>query len=258
LPFCQYVAKILEKILPEQQPVDDGSQPLYLDDRLLETPAVAMAAAAREARHMSNILAAMLHKSMICLHHGDDRMIEEIRRTDDILDRLNEAIKIYVTKIARQELEINDSIRAMEIIAFVTHLEHAGDIIDKNLMDLAIKKKNGGVIFSHEGITEIEALHAGITRSLDLAIAAFTTRDAEVARELVARKTEMRELERRSYDAHLARLTAGNPDTIRSSGLHLDILRDLKIMHSQFVAIAHAVLTPSILPAARIPRPPVE
>ena len=251
LPFCKTVGKILEKLLPDQPAPDDGSQPLYLDDRLLETPAVALAAAAREARRMSDVLAGMLHKSMICLRQSDDRLIDDVRRTDDIIDRLNEAIKLYVTKIARQEVDTDQSARAMEIIAFVTHLEHAGDIIDKNLMELAIKKHKSGVTFSHEGIAEIEDIHASITRSLDLAIGAFTTRDHAMARELLSRKADMRDQERRSYDAHLARLTAGNPDTIKTSGLHLDIVRDLKSMHSQLLAIAHAVLTPSALPGAR-------
>lgn len=248
LPFCQTVGRFLERIIPDTPPIDDGSQPLYLDERLLETPGVAIAAAAREARRMADVMAAMLHKTMICLRQGDERLIEEIRTTDNIIDRLNEAIKLYVTKIARQELDTEDSARAMEIIAFVTHLEHAGDIIDKNLMDLAGKKLKSGVSFSREGIGEIETLHAGITRSLDLAIGAFTARDPEIAKRLIARKTEMRELERRSYDAHLARLTAGNPDTIKSSSLHLDIVRDLKVMHAQFVGIAHAILTPSVMP----------
>lgn len=259
LPFCQTVGRFLERIIPDAPPVNDGSQPLYLDDRLLETPGVAIAAAAREARRMGDVLAAMLHKTMICLRQGDDRMVDEIRQIDNVIDRLNESIKLYVTKIARQELDSDDSARAMEIIAFVTHLEHAGDIIDKNLMELALKKNKSGVTFSREGIAEIEGLHAGITRSLDLAIGAFTSRDPEMARRLVDRKAEMRELERRSYDAHLARLTAGNPDTIRTSSLHLDIVRDLKVMHSQFIAIAHAILTPSRLPDhALIERPASE
>ena len=59
---------------------------------------------------------------------------------DDAVDRLDEAVKLYVTKITRESLGERDGQRAMEIISFSINLEHVGDIIDKNLMELASKK----------------------------------------------------------------------------------------------------------------------
>ncbi len=60
---------------------------------------------------------------------------------DNPVDNLHEAIKLYVTKITGESLDDRERTRAMEIIAFAINLEHIGDIIDKNLMELAGKKK---------------------------------------------------------------------------------------------------------------------
>ena len=52
---------------------------------------------------------------------------------DNVVDKLDEAIKLYVTKLTRGSLDEREGHRAMEIISFTINLEHVGDIIDKNL-----------------------------------------------------------------------------------------------------------------------------
>ena len=70
----------------------------------------------------------------------DRKLVAEICRMDDTVDRLDEAIKLYVTKLMRESLNEHEGRRAMEIISFSINLEHVGDIIDKNLMEVAAKK----------------------------------------------------------------------------------------------------------------------
>jgi len=62
---------------------------------------------------------------------------------DNIVDKLDEAVKLYVTRLTRESPDERDGYRAMEIIAFSINLEHIGDIIDKNLMELAQRRSNG-------------------------------------------------------------------------------------------------------------------
>ncbi len=45
---------------------------------------------------------------------------------DNTVDRLDEAIKLYVTKLTRGSLDENEGRRATEIISFVINLEHIG------------------------------------------------------------------------------------------------------------------------------------
>ena len=67
---------------------------------------------------------------------------------DNAVDQLDEAIKLYVTKLTRGSLDEREGRRAMEIISFAINLEHIGDIIDKNLSELAAKKIKRKLQFS--------------------------------------------------------------------------------------------------------------
>ena len=97
----------------------------------------------------------------------------EVSRMDDAVDRLDEAVKLYVTKLTRESLDDRDGRRAMEIISFSINLEHIGDIIDKNLMELAAKKIKRKYVFSKEGAAELEAFHKRIIDNLKLAFSVF-------------------------------------------------------------------------------------
>ncbi len=91
--------------------------------------------------------------------NNDRRLVADVSRRDNIVDRLNEAIKLYVTKLTRDSLDEREGRRAMEIISFTINLEHIGDIIDKNLCELATKKIKRRYQFSPEGAAELAEFH---------------------------------------------------------------------------------------------------
>jgi phosphate:Na+ symporter len=130
----------------------------------------------------------------------------------------------------------------MEIFAFAINLEHIGDIINRNLMELALKKIKHHYQFSREGAAELEAFHQRVLNSLQLAFGVFMSGDVRVARALIAEKTQLRTVELAAADSHLARLRAGRPESIETSSLHLDVLRDLKRIHSHICSVAYPVL----------------
>jgi phosphate:Na+ symporter len=161
---------------------------------------------------------------------------------DDAVDSLNEAVKMYVTRMTRDSLDDRDGYRAMEIVSFSINLEHVGDIIDKNLMDVAAKKIRRGITFSKEGEAELVEFHQQVIDSLRLSVGIFMSGDVNVARQLVAAKTLLREREFAAAETYLSRLRHGTPDTMESYSLDLDILRDLKRIHSHLCSTAYPVL----------------
>ncbi|HKW53360.1 MAG TPA: PhoU domain-containing protein [Stellaceae bacterium] len=191
---------------------------------------------------MGDVVETMLRRSMRAFLTDDRKLVAEIERMDDAVDRLHESIKLYVTEITRESLDGASGRRAMEIIAFSINLEHIGDIIDKNLMELATKKIKHKYKFSSEGAAELEALHARVVGNLTLALGVFMSADAGIARRLLGEKVYVREAERAAAESHLARLREGRPESIETSSLHLDILRDLKRIHSHICSAAYPVL----------------
>jgi phosphate:Na+ symporter len=236
------IAKLLTRLLPEQRAAGDAAAPLYLDWTQIEVPAVALTCAARETLHMGDIVETMLRNSMPAFLTDDRKLIAEIERMDNAVDRLHEAIKRYVTAVTRESLDEADARRAMEIIAFAINLEHIGDVIDKNLMELAAKRIKSKRKFSAEGAAELEAFHRRVVENLKLALGVFISRDIKIARLLLEEKTRIRDAERAAAENHLARLREGRLESIETSSLHLDILRDLKRIHSHICSAAYPVL----------------
>jgi phosphate:Na+ symporter len=236
------VAAQLKRWLPDRpKPVDAGT-PIYLDSSAAGAPAVALVCAAREVLRMGDLIETMLRQAMTALRTNDRKLVAEISKMDDAVDSLNEAVKLYVTRMTRDSLDDRDGYRAMEIVSFSINLEHVGDIIDKNLMDLASKKIRRGITFSKEGEADLVEFHRQVLDSLMLAVGIFMSGDMNVARQLIAAKSQLREKEFAASERYLVRLREGTPETIESYSLDLDILRDLKRVHSHLCSAAYPVL----------------
>jgi phosphate:Na+ symporter len=236
------VARLCTRLLPDQPVELDPGRPRHLDRTTLDTPSLALACAAREALRMGDVVETMLRDSLDVLGRGDRQKLAWMSKLDDTVDKLHEAIKLFVTDVSREPLSPEESRRAAEILSFTTNLEHIGDIIDKSLLELARKKIRKQLRFSEEGWEEIEALHGRVLNNLQLALGVFMSDDIGIARKLIDEKVTVRDAERQAADNHLARLRAGRPESIDSSALHLDILRDLKRIHSHICAVAYPIL----------------
>lgn len=236
------LAWLLTKLFPAQPASDSQYAPRYLDESALETPSLALTDAARETLRMGDLVENMLRNVMLALMTGNRALVTSVSRTDNAVDHLNECIKLYVTKLTRESLDERDGKRAMEVISFAINLEHIGDIIDKNLCELATKKIKRRIEFSPDGGVELEAFHKRIVDSLRLGFSVFMSGDAADARRLISEKAEIRSAELAAAERHFERLREGRSQSIETTSLHLDILRDLKRIHSHICSVAYPVL----------------
>ena len=129
-----------------------------------ETPPIALSNAARETLRMGDAVEVMLRDVMTAIMTNDRKLADETSRMDNIVDRLNEAIKLYLTRLTRSSLDEREGQRAMEIVSFTINLEQIGDIIDKNLCERAAKKIKRRYQFSAEGAAELSAFHKRVMR----------------------------------------------------------------------------------------------
>jgi len=235
------VAKLSIFLFPDVDKTDDPGQSRHLDQNDIDNPVTSLINAARETLRMGDIVETMLSESLEVLAKDDAENAKSVRRMDDVVDRLHEEIKLYTTAITRHEMDDKESLRAVEIMAFSTNLEHIGDIID-NLMEISAKKIKNRMQFSKEGHEELYYLHTRVVDNLKLAMAIFLSSDVKLARRLLAEKKEIVALERAGAEGHMARLRAGRTESIESSALHMDILRDLKRINSHIVAVAYPIL----------------
>jgi phosphate:Na+ symporter len=242
LPLVPALARLLEAITPDAPREADPGQPRHLDPSVLDTPSEALACALRETLRLGDHVAAMLHTSLTAIEGDDLRLVKDVERADNVVDRLHEAIKLYLVKASKAEMSDDESRRFIEILTFTTNLEHIGDIIDKNLMELAAKKIRKQLSFSPEGLDELRAFHARVAETMRLAFNVFATRDVSLARRLYADKATTRLFERDAAESHFTRLRNGRPESLETSAIHLDILRDLKRIHGHLTAVVYPIL----------------
>jgi phosphate:Na+ symporter len=237
-PLLKPYADLLQRWLPTRVDQRDPAVPVYLDPSAQETPVIALGGAAREAMRMADVLETMLQGLKDTLDRQDRRQIGETKRVDDVLDKLNTAIKAYITALDTDSMGADDLRRTREILIFATNIEQAGDAVARNLLGIASKLHKRGLAFSDEGRTELQEMIDRLIVNVRTAASLFMTGDERAARLLAAEKEAFRSLQTASTDAHFDRLRSRRLDTTETSALHLDALRDLKVVNNHIVAAA--------------------
>ncbi len=240
--FTDQIARFVEKWLPVPREKVPQTEPRFLDEAAIDTPALALANAARETLRIGDTVEQMLHGLLEVIRTNDLAKVEEIIRLDDDVDRLYTAVKLYLTKVSREALEERDSRRWTEIISLTINLEHVGDILERILVDLRDKKIAHKLSFSEAGMTEISELHKRLVANLRLGLSVFLNGDIGSAQTLLAEKEKFRDLERAYHDTHLDRLAGQSLQSIETSSLHLDIISDMRRINSFFCSTAYPIL----------------
>jgi phosphate:Na+ symporter len=238
-PVLEPFSRLLKRWIPSRIEAADPALPLYLDPAAREIPSVALAGAAREALRMADVLEAMLRSAGEAVERGDRLKIAETKRIDDTLDGLNTAIKEYLAAFDPEAMSNGDNKRLLEILTFATNIEHAGDVLDRDILGILSRQMKRGLRLSKDGRAEVLGMIERLCRNLRSATAVFMTEDARTARLLADEKEAFRDIEAAATQAHFSGLRAGGGgNTAETSSLHLDLVRDLKRVNAHLVAAA--------------------
>jgi phosphate:Na+ symporter len=237
------LAQLCTRLLPSAPAGEDPGKPQYINTHVIGTPSLALADTAREVLRMVDIVESMLKMFIEALQNDDRKILSKIAEMDDTVDQLHRAVKAHLTAISSIDgLSDMDAKRCSDILAFTINLEHVGDILDKSLRELAAKKIKQRLSFSQEGLRELAHMHQCLLDNLHLATSVFMLGDAKSARALLAEKDRMRDLERSTIENHLQRVRKGDPQSIETSSLHIDIARDLKRIAAHTSSVAYPIL----------------
>jgi len=241
LPLLRPWAGLLRKLLPARIEADDPSRPRYLDHAMLESPPMAVAAAAREALRVADALETVLLSAIPAMSGTDRRQIAELRRIGRVPGKLGDAIKAYLTSLDNEALSESDDRRISETLRFITNLEAAADVMDHAVVTHAAKRLKRGVPPGPAEQAETRTMLTRLATTVRGAAAVFMTEDPRAARRLVAEKEAFRELEARATAAHFAKLRGTGEDA--DAAVNLELLRELKRINSHLVgAAAYSVL----------------
>lgn len=241
LPLLRPLAWALMRLLPDRPELDEAA-PRYLQREGAAIPAVALANAQREVLRIADVLERMLAASARAFTEEDRESAKTLAEMDDIVDRLHRAVLAYLAALPAESLAEADRGRLGEIQSFAIALEHAADVLSRDVVRHAAKRVRRGVRLAPDDRQDLEMLHDQLREQLRMAVAVFMMEDAEAARRLVRSKEQLRGTEREAARraAQAAPLPLGEPGA--TPGFVLDAIRDLRRVGAHLAAVAHPLL----------------
>ena len=239
-PFSRLLSKLMLRLVPEEVQADHA--PKYLDPSELSTPVVALASATRETLGVGDLIERMLMRVSDAFETNDLSKLKDIASLERRVDYLQQEVKIYLSKLGREKLNDENVRRSIAIIDYAINLEHIGDIIEKGLAPQVTKKGSLGLKFSVDGHEELKTLFHLTIGNLRIGQTIFVTRDLQLAKQMMEVKVDVRRMEKQSSERHLERLRDGHTESLQTSSLHLDMLRDLKRINAHIVSVAHPIM----------------
>lgn len=239
-PLTDFVGRMVPT--PPAAAAGKAFGPRYIVGGPIGGHALAMGQSMREITHVSEIIRGMLSDVWTALKTGNERLAREVSERDDRVDQLETDIKRFLTRLAREEEGEFDADEQMRQLRYLAELETIGDIIDKNISELVLKKIRLGTRFSQEGAEELQDFYEKVAENIVIAETAFTTRDQSLARQLLRHKERLDRFERELRDRHFVRLNTGLKESYETSAIHLDLLTHLKRINSCVTHAAYAIL----------------
>lgn len=241
LPFAGLLVKLAQKFVPgDIESETDETASKYLDERILETPSIALGQVIKETLHMGNVAKESYVNSMDAFVNGDVAKAQETFRLEKQVNMLESEIMEYLIKLSNSNVSIAQREQIDGLFSTINDIERVGDHAD-NIAELAVYKSEKNLSFSENAIQEIEHMSERVFKSIDHSIDSLATGDVSSARKVLEREGEIDMLEKNLRKKHIKRLNAG--DCQPGSGvLFLDLISNLERIGDHASNIALAVL----------------
>ena len=240
LPFTAPLARLAERLFPAKQTTLDEAK--YLQEDLLEVPELAVDQAHRQTLEMGRIVRdRMLNQVLPSLRYGNATVLEQWAETERAVDTLYQKISNYLAGLGGKRLPDDLMQRTIQILYAANDFEHVGDIL-MTVGQIARKVDLDALEFSEAGLTELTELYRRVRVNFDRALRAFETGEAAIATEVIKEHPWIQRQEKEYRYNHFERIQEGNPKTIASSSIHLDLIEALLRIDGHTINLAQGVL----------------
>jgi phosphate:Na+ symporter len=242
LPLLHQFEKVLSKMVKPGKKTQQRFSIEFINDYTLNMPLLAISQAIKEVARMSDKVAVMAEKNSLLLDRFEIRTKNLIIEQDDEVDFLHESIIKFLTRISREELVPEQASKVHELVMITTELEHIGDIISKSMISLAEKIERGSLPLSPEGRKDILEFYTYSVENYKEVMAAFMLNDWDVARNVLQRKNQVRELYDNLFSRHMDRLYKRKPESLQTTAIHSDLLEEIRRLNHFVFRIARHIL----------------
>ncbi len=228
--FTTPLARLVVWLVPDQPPDPaDTIAPIYLDESLLQAPALALLQARREIeRTGEQVMEHMLRPIMPAILRGDEAELRAIKHADRRIDRLQGAILTYLGKVSEEALTEKQSAELLRLMDATNDLENIGDVIETNLVQLGRRRIKGRITISRATEDVLTAFYDVVVRAFEAAIVAVGQNDLEAAKTVTRQKKVIRGLVDTAALHESQRLVAKEPGRIEAYTIEMDITEKLQ------------------------------
>jgi phosphate:Na+ symporter len=239
LPFANYLVIIAKKIIKDKDESFEAGVK-YIDERLLETPYIAVDNTMKEVVRMGRIAQKNCILAIDSIQKSDEKMVEEVFRIEQVINQLNRDITDYLVKLSAKKLTEGQNKTVTGLYHVINDIERIGDHAD-NLAELAQYKIENKLKFSDLAKGELENIKSIISDILEKALTALENEDFDSARAALELEDQIDDIEKELRINHILRLS--NNLCVPASGvIFLDIISNLERVGDHCSNISLSVL----------------
>ena len=206
LPFANLLEKLAILTIPDSPEKESFA---LLDDRLLNTPAVAVERARSATAEMAELARVGVMQAMSLTHEWNDTLAQKVREEETQVDRYEDALGTYLVKLSGRELNHADSQSVNTLLHTISDFERISDH-SVNLMESAEEMHTKDIQFSQDARDELQVLEDAVQDILNRTTDAFRKGDLHLASKVEPLEAVVNELVRAIKAHHIARLQAGS------------------------------------------------
>jgi phosphate:Na+ symporter len=223
-PFYKQLAKLSCLIVKDAK--DDHETSTLLDDRLLNTPGVAVARANQVVSTMAELSVKALHDAMSLFDSFDPKVADGVRDIESKVDMLEDAIGSYLIKVSSHTTDAGDSEQVTKLLHIIGDYERISDHA-VNIVESCEELRDKKIAFSDEAQSELTVLRSAVNDILDLSYRAFTENDLGVAADIESLEQVVDDLRDTIKLNHIRRLQKSEC-TIEHGFILADMLNDFE------------------------------
>ena len=242
--FTSPLEKLVRRIVPdrpEEEPV--VAKPRYLDEGLLNTPALALDRVRMEVGRLGEYTVQMLHQAAPVVGRGSEEELKELAAMDDNVDALHAAIITYLRNLAHEPVPdpaLNQ--QAANYLSAVNSLESIADLISTNLVAVGSDRLAADVQVSEETAQRLGELWQGVSDGIAGSVQSVVEDEPARAQAVFAAYPEIKRLAEDAETRVALRLTADEPNRVATYRVESDIIEYLKRMYFGSMRIAKLAL----------------
>ena len=239
LPFTNIMVNMAKKIIPERDENADFFKFAYIDNRLLETPAIATDSTKKELVRMSVLAKENVNLAMEMLLDVEKDNGEKILANEEAINHLNKSITSYLTKLVSKDLSNEDDKKVGSYFHVVSDIERIGDYAE-NIMEYSQRLRREETTFSSGAKKELVEILGAFNQLYESAITAFEDRNVEKLAEVDVFEEKIDQLTADLENKHIERVKKG-ACTAQLGSVYLQTVSNLERIADHITNVAFSI-----------------